>query len=1805
MMTIYPVEGTPFWDFPGNYLPPTAFQTSSPAAYLSGPASGTPLQVAQNYLSQNKAALGLSAADLTHYNVTDNYTDEDTGVTHIYLQQTFNGLPIADAVGSVHITANGEVVSASANFVPNLTYPATNQPLAPEVSSVDALNAFASALSSSTFLTITNSPSVAVAATGRSQKTIFNDPELSLDPIPVELQYVASPDGGVELTWSLVARSPRSLNWFVANVAAEGGRTGSVVRVADWIANASYNVFAAPVQDPLYGSRSIVTDPHSIHTSPFGWHDSNGTPAPDFTDTRGNNVIAQEDLDGNDLGGLRPQGGPTLNFDFPLNLGQSPLTYTNASVTNMFYWLNISHDVSANHGFTEQAGNFQITNYSGKGLGNDPVLADAQDFGGIPVALGGLRNNAFFGTPPDGQSGFTGMFLFDTSISTGAPIVPERDGALAADVVAHEFAHGISNRLTGGPANAFALQSTQSGGMGEGWSDWFGLLLTARPTDNRNTPRSIATWLNGDNTVPGTGIRRVLYSYDMTIDPHTLNDYNGDSFPQQNNSEVHNSGEIWASALWDMTWNLIDKYGFSTDLYRGNGGQNVAMDIVLLGMKLQPANPTFIQARDAIVTADKLLTGGQNFAEIWTAFARRGFGRSATAGIDANALTVSGTFDTPTIPVIVSGTIFNDADGDGTRDAGEAALSGWTVYNDANNNGVLDTGEPRTVSSASGSYTFTFFSNQTVRLRQVVMPNWQVTAPPGGVHVLNVSTGQSISNVNFGNQMIDGRVSGIKFNDLDGDGTLDAGEPGIEGVVIYVDMNKDGKIGIMEPAAVTDRFGRYTIVGVRPGTYNIREVFQPGMIQTFPDPAGTALGAHLNVVVASNQTTLNINFGNRTALDFGDAPTAGQSGFAQSYPVTLAQNGARHGILPGFGLGVGAGATLVDAEADGQPSSNAAGDGADENGVLVSGLTPGLPASATVTVSLGGFSAGVLQGFIDWNRDGDWNDAGEQIFKDLALGAGTTTLPFTVPTGLTLGPTFARFRYGYERGIGPAGAAMAGEVEDYQVTVLANVPVASNDNFGAAFGTQLVKEGSTGNVLDVLANDFGVTLNGTTFAPDIKTSTFPATTSRGSTLSVQMDTTLGRNVVLYTPAAGVIGIDTFQYQVTAGGLDSNFATVQIDVTASDPRALDDSFTLNAALATGAQQLAVLANDVPATGLTVTDAQTLTTGLPANTFVANGNTVTFNPPAGFRGTIIGQYTADDTDPLTNPTTARITVQLLNFVGGAPDPTSATTTPYLAQLTVEVLDVATGDPITMIGEDSEFLLRVSAFDLRAGGSPASRGVEAAFLDLLYNSSFAAPIPTPGGFFPFNIVFNGQRQQVTASSVQASTVSSVTGDASLSDVNGFYNNMVLTFFGGNVNGQQVRVLNYNGATRTFTFATPLTVAPAVGTQFEISDAPAGPTSSVTAAASATSFSGGLALNSTDDFYSLNNDFNVVFTSGPLTGQSGNVIDYIGASRTFMFAPNTFTAAPNVGDTFRIESALYSRARSGAANSPAPGAIDEVGGAHLAISPAEPVGSRPAAVFTVRMRATSQTPLGQPLLFVGDPADSPTPVPDPTKVLLFNPTGGSPIELTDEQVFIKSPPGLTILGPGEGEFTNLRNPLDVNTDGHVSPLDALMVLNDVNAYGGRSLSQLGLGTSGALPPQNFLDVNFDSYVSPLDALLVLNYLNSSLASSGASGEGEFASADAGEGEAPGAIDGSLLAALTTVLPPGGATEESGDAAPVAAPVSSTATAVRSTHAPAIRRTATEDRPLARRIAQLEEDAADEVFSALGQFRPIRLSRR
>ena len=726
-----------------------------------------------DYLKKNQEALKLTDEDISNWTFSDFYTNENSGITHAYVQQEVHGIKIYNAVSSVAIK-DGKIISFAKRIYPNAN--GNSNSTVAGITPTVAIQNTAQHLGLNTsgeFQQITSNQS--------KHKYVFSSGGISKGLINIDLIFQPI-QNQLRLAYNVELRLIDGSHWWNVRIDAANG---NYLSKNDWTtscdfgapesnvpaktlsvpfrnaantstnATASYRVYPFPLEAPSFGPSVLVNDPSDPIASPFGWHDIDGITGPEYTITQGNNVYAYDDAANVDAPGSSPDGTASLTFDFPVNFTQAPSTYTDAANVNLFYVNNMVHDLLVHYGFDEASGNFQQTNYSGNGAGNDYVVAESQDGGGT--------NNANFSTPNDGTNGRMQMYLWSgntastfivnspagiagtysvvgagfgpgvsTSITRNIILVDDGtaptsdaceplingaavlgnialldrgvcnfvdkvlqaqnagavavivinntaaapfsmgdngngasvtipavmisqadgnllrasiqgantvngtlnppaatpvsiDGSLDNGIVAHEFGHGVSNRLTGGPNNSNCLSNGEQGG--EGWSDWLALMFTTEVGDLGTDARGVGTFALGQTTT-GLGIRRYPYSTNMAVDPETY------GFLAQS-GEVHDIGEIWCTVLWDLNWALVNQNGFNPDWINGTSGNNIAMHLVIEGMKLQPCGPGFLDSRDAILAADDNLYGGIHKCLIWETFARRGMGYNASQG-DAN-----------------------------------------------------------------------------------------------------------------------------------------------------------------------------------------------------------------------------------------------------------------------------------------------------------------------------------------------------------------------------------------------------------------------------------------------------------------------------------------------------------------------------------------------------------------------------------------------------------------------------------------------------------------------------------------------------------------------------------------------------------------------------------------------------------------------------------------------------------------------------------------------------------------------------------------------------------------------------------------------------------------------------------------------------------------------------------------------------------------------------------------------------------------------------------------------------------------
>jgi extracellular elastinolytic metalloproteinase len=310
----------------------------------------------------------------------------------------------------------------------------------------------------------------------------------------------------------------------------------------------------------------------------------------------------------------------------------------------------------------------------------------------------------------DGNALATALSGGTVNISMGRS---QPDGDVDNGIIAHEYAHGISNRFTGGPATTSCLGNAEQ--MGEGWSDYYGLMMThnwatAAPGDGFSKARGIGTYALGQAT-DGVGIRTYRYTTDMAVNPFTY----GNVGVGGNGTAVHYIGSIWCTVLWDMTWALIQTDGINPNLFNatGTGGNVVSMRLVNEGMRLQQCNPGFVSGRNAILKADTLLYGGVHACTIWDAFARRGVGATASEGSTASATDQITSTVTKNIPNLNASTGVTDIPAGQNLSYG-ITLTGGCVA--ANNIKIVDTLPSNVTYVSGGTYNST---NRTVTINSI------------------------------------------------------------------------------------------------------------------------------------------------------------------------------------------------------------------------------------------------------------------------------------------------------------------------------------------------------------------------------------------------------------------------------------------------------------------------------------------------------------------------------------------------------------------------------------------------------------------------------------------------------------------------------------------------------------------------------------------------------------------------------------------------------------------------------------------------------------------------------------------------------------------------------------------------------------------------------------------------------------------------------------------------------------------------------------------------------------------------------
>ncbi len=693
----------------------------------------------RSFLDQNRELVGARSEQIGELVTAADYTNPDGKLSFVELDQQINGIPVFRGEVKAGFDEHGQMFRVVNNLAPGLDYASVSDDFGDPALAVTAAHGYIgtdekidrAAASEQVVNYELSTPEKAVFGVGDSATT-------------AEKMYFPTEPGVALPAWRVLIWQPVNAYYVILD-AATGTMLWRKDITEDQTQPAIYSVYTRPNSTAMI---PVAHNPFPVSPGPLAPNGIQGDqlkkmpvqrvgnePPYDFnnlgwitdgvTKTDGNAVQAGLDRDATDGVDTNSEAvSPTREFRFTYhpfnpkeNSGDAPLPATQTypgsqfqqgSVTQLFYIANWWHDATYLLGFNEAAGNFQNDNFSRGGLGGDRVRGEGQDSSGT--------NNANFSTPADGTRPRMQMYLWS------APN-PDIDGDFDADVVIHENTHGLSNRLHG---NSTGLTLDIARGMGEGWSDFYAHCLLSDPSEPYNAiytmgaydtflytnvgannnyygirrfPKAVMSLTGGPNNRPHNPLTFA------DIDSTKINLSDG-AFPPAfvgTADQVHNIGEVWSIALWDIRGRMMQRLGNAA-------GNRRVLQFVTDGMKLAPLNPTPLSERDAMISAALASGTAADVADMWAGFALRGFGASASIqAIGGNSTGGLGTvrvteaFDLPNLAQSPDVTITDVAgNNNGIPDPGETVSITVPL---TNNTGLAATGTTlELVGSGTQSY---------------------------------------------------------------------------------------------------------------------------------------------------------------------------------------------------------------------------------------------------------------------------------------------------------------------------------------------------------------------------------------------------------------------------------------------------------------------------------------------------------------------------------------------------------------------------------------------------------------------------------------------------------------------------------------------------------------------------------------------------------------------------------------------------------------------------------------------------------------------------------------------------------------------------------------------------------------------------------------------------------------------------------------------------------------------------------------------------------------------------------------------
>ncbi|WP_181772835.1 M36 family metallopeptidase [Amycolatopsis pittospori] len=607
--------------------------------FLTGPSTKSPRDIVLNYLREQEGLVGLSAADTANLNLRKDYVDVE-GTHHLSFTQAVGGIPLFGNGLKAHVTKDGKLIQLDGSPARGLPASLGQAALAapgPDSKQVAFLTGdgvrlawykLAKPAPAQMFQEVTD------AATGKLlyRKNLVN--------------HANDADGAKGLAWEASPGPQKQVNltqkgWLPADAKTLDGNVAHV---------------AADVNGDEKFQPQEEIGPNTDGTYRYKFSDFNAVVGPPCSAAR------------------------PCSWD-PKTPGSWAKNREQNAVQALTY-VGTFHDHLASFpiGFTRAAGNFE------------KVDGDAVQ---VHTLLGaqtpGYYDNAFMGTPPDGQAPTMGMFLFHDPRDPSDPFLAANSADDAA-IIHHEYTHGLSNRLVVDAQGNSTLNSLQSGAMGEAWSDWyaFDYLVGRNAVKDTAAPGEIIVGdyvSDGKNLVRtqpldcpvGAGAPQCPGTPGAGPGGYTYGDLGRIiGFP-----EVHADGEIWASTLWDV---------------RSALGVQLTRALVTRAMELSPASPSFLDMRNAILQADTVINGGRAHAKLWKAFAARGMGYFA-ASITGADTEPAEDFSTPPPAGTPTGTVTGKV----TNRDGGAPIAGVSIRFSGHDSGFA--GNLAAVSDATGAYT--------------------------------------------------------------------------------------------------------------------------------------------------------------------------------------------------------------------------------------------------------------------------------------------------------------------------------------------------------------------------------------------------------------------------------------------------------------------------------------------------------------------------------------------------------------------------------------------------------------------------------------------------------------------------------------------------------------------------------------------------------------------------------------------------------------------------------------------------------------------------------------------------------------------------------------------------------------------------------------------------------------------------------------------------------------------------------------------------------------------------------------------